>query len=96
MITVVLIVQAIQAAWLVVLTAAWVAQRHRHDRLMYRVGSLSKTLTKVGRVRHNTAAQAAVDAAALRLANSTPPPPFPVPPPPTSPITTTGGRHAEP
>lgn len=91
-----LIVQAVELAWLLVLTAAWVAQRKRHDRLLYRVSSLSKTVTKVGRMRH-TASQPAVGADITRLAHSLPPPPFPVPPPSTNPITASDsprGKHA--
>jgi hypothetical protein len=90
-ITILLIAQCIQAAWLAVLTAAWVQQRRRHDRLMYRVGSLSKSITKVSRMRH-TGSQPVTRTA---MPPGRPPPPFPVDPPSTNPIRSTG-RHSSP
>jgi hypothetical protein len=93
-IVLVLVVECMQIAWLVVLTAAWVQQRHRHDRLTYRVGALSKTVTKVSRIRH-TGSQPAVGPATRSTTLGRPPPPFPVDPPTTNPIRSTG-RHASP
>jgi hypothetical protein len=87
---VLVVVACIQAAWMAVLTAAWVQQRHRHDRLTCRVGNLSKTVTKVSRIRHTGSQPIARTA--------TPPgrpPPFPVDPPTTNPIRSTG-RHSSP
>jgi hypothetical protein len=82
---VLVVVACIQAAWMAVLTAAWVQQRHRHDRLTYRVGALSKSVTKVSRIRH-TGSQPITR-------TGRPPPPFPVDPPTTTPIRSTG-RHS--
>jgi hypothetical protein len=90
-ITILLAVQAAELAWLGVLTAAWVVQHRRHDRLMSRVGSLSQSVTKVSRMRH-TGAQSAVNAQTGRPKH----PPFPVAPPSTNPLGSTGGRHARP
>lgn len=88
------IAEVIELLWLGVLTAAWVAQRRRHDRLMYRVSGLSKSVTKISRMRH-TGSQPAIGPQTGKVrALPSPPPPFPVAPPSTSPITSTGGRHS--
>lgn len=84
----ILAVQAGELIWLIVLTAAWVRQSHRIDRVIRRISRMSENIAKISRMRH-TGRQPVT-----QLTRTTPPPPFPVKPPTTVPMGHTGGRHS--